>query len=199
MKAVKLVVLAVVIAAIAAQTPAPSPCLSPTSSDECKVLDAHGNVCIFDASAEQCKADPCTAINDAQACLDAACLPMPFVQGNGPSCMHPQLLCNRLKPIASECGALSICAIRNNICESIHEPKKGKTDTECDLKFPGWSIALVVIWLCIMAILGFIIFLIMSKGKQAGIKSVQREEVVVDSVQIRDSFHMQQPLMSNQA
>jgi len=183
---------AVVIGALAALAFAQSPCIGKTE-EACNIAPSQGLYCVMVGGS--CQADPCQSISNSSACLaNPECMPVPW--NNGATCFSYSTICSVL-PVES-CRQLSVCASRGSYCSIIKPPEPGESGVSC-LKFPAWSIALMIIWVCIMAILGFIIFLIVSKGKQNQIKSVEREDVVVESVQIRDNFNLggtAQPLMA---
>ena len=188
-----LLVVAILAAVAAAQAPV-SACIG-KSEEECNIAPVHGLYCVMVGGS--CVADPCQTKNSTASCLaDATCMPVPWNDGAG--CFSYSTICSVL-PVES-CRQLTVCAARDSHCAIIKPPEPGTSGVSC-LRFPTWSIALMIIWLCIMIILGFIIFLIVSKGKQNQIKNVEREDVVVESVQIRDNFNLgnnqqQQPLMA---
>jgi len=160
----------------------------------CYGYTQQGELCTFDRERNTCVRDPCGNAADMSACMLAGCFPIYFTSGlpSTTSCVNPNMMCNILTE--SQCWASGFCNYRDGYCASMLEPRIGKTDAECDISFPQWSVALVIIWVCIMVILGFIIFLILNKSKQQAIKEVERSEVVVDSLNLRDNFQLQQPL-----
>jgi hypothetical protein len=153
-----------------------------------------GELCLFDREKNTCVKDPCANVGSMPACVQAGCFPIYFTVGLQAtvSCVNPNMMCNVLNE--QRCWASGFCNFRDGYCASMLEPRIGKTGAECELSFPAWSVALVIIWVCIMVILGFIIFLILNKGKQQAIKEVEHSEVVVDSLNLRDNFQLQQPL-----
>jgi hypothetical protein len=160
----------------------------------CYGLTNQGHLCIFNANKNTCEKDPCGSVLNMAACIQAGCFPSYFTFGmtSAVSCVNPNMMCNILT--ANQCYDSGYCVFRDGYCASMLEPRIGKTDAECDISFPQWSVALIIIWVCIMVILGFIIFLIINKGKQQAIKEVERSEVQIDSLNLRDNFQLQQPL-----
>jgi hypothetical protein len=155
-----------------------------------------GNLCLWNAARQVCVRDPCINNPDSRSCSNDVgnnCLSLPYNAGYGYTCVNAFMLCNGLQQTYCQTTAY-MCAWRGDYCAGASEPIIGKSDAECDVNFPQWSVALIIIWVAIMAILGFIIFLIVSKGRQQAIKSVEHSEVVVDSLNLRDNFNLQQPL-----
>jgi amino acid transporter len=191
----RFIVLAAIAALAVAQTDAPASC-GDRSDESCHVASTQFSNCVFLNGA--CKVDPCQSITDAAKCLaataDLKCIPIPF--SASVSCMNAELVCDVL-PYGA-CSQMSVCAKKSgSYCGIISKTTQGSSSVDCDLKFPTWSIALLMIWVCIMLILAFIIFLMMFGKKQ--VKNVEHSEVVVDSVQIRDNFSMSgtTPLMED--
>jgi hypothetical protein len=163
------------------------------SVDACYAATRTGYQCLWQDDMK-CFKDKCAGLSQNN-CLAQQCL---YLQGSQPVCMNPKLVCNLLSN--SECQQTNLCNWRSTgYCASATEPVVGKTSAECDLEFPQWSIALIIIWICIMVILGFIIFLIINKGRQRNVGPIENSGVVVESVNLRDNFNLQQPLTQNAA
>jgi len=185
-----------------------STCTAQTGLSQCMTQAQQGQSCDWIASSSLCVQDPCLQYTTVTSCLNntaLGCLPLPWngiwptnPTGNqvGPLCVSPGLVCHELSNLQGDCPATKFCTPKTDLgyCGSLIKSEGGTATTNCDLSFPGWSIVLIVIWMLIMCILGFIIFLIVSKGKQQAIKNVERSEVVVDSLHLRDNFNLQQPL-----
>lgn len=151
--------------------------------------------CVWNSVLSRCVDDQCVTMNVTK-CAENDCVPTPyssvFAAGRGP-CVNPDVFCALLTQ--PDCIKFPKCAWRSNsYCGVVQASTPGTTSVVCEIKFPTWSLALLVMWFFIMGILAFIIFLIMKKQRQAAIKGVETQEVVVDSVQIRDNFNLQQPL-----
>jgi hypothetical protein len=186
-------VLAVASSVVSAQT---SPCEQFQSAETCYSYTASGTAptaCVWQVGATGlCTPDPCKALNTEADCLNSPnCLPTNWTGLIG--CVTASLICDRLS--VRDCTKFPQCAVRaNSYCAMVPPPSPGTNSVLCEITFPVWSLALLFIWVCIMFILGFIVFLVVKKSRQAAIKGVERQEVVVDSVQIRDNFSLQQPL-----
>lgn len=195
--AIAAAILVLVCAASLVEAQAAACAAAGNSVTECYGKTVQGAMCVFNYQKNTCEVDPCnsaTASASMDSCLASGCLPLPYVQGTSQqnSCISPNLLCNALTEI--NCHTSGFCQARDGYCAFAQEPVVGKTDAECDINFPQWSIALIVIWVCIMLILGFIIFLIVNKNKSATISRVERSDVQVDSLNINDAFQLEQPL-----
>jgi hypothetical protein len=181
-------------------------CAAQTSLQSCVYQTQSGLNCIWNAVQSQCVIDPCTTYGDVNTCAANGCIPLPWnaawsppsLGQQGPTCVSTRVVCNEIT-VSSDCASTSFCQYRDGYCASVQETKPGTSTTSCDVNFPGWSVALIIIWLCIMIVLGFIIFLIVSKGKQQAVRAVEHSEVVVDSLHLRDNFNLQQPLAHNAA
>lgn len=139
-----------------------------------------------------CIGDPCQTLTDNATCSQTSkCVFIPW--SSGVRCFASSLLCSAI-PL-KECGKFSFCTIRENtFCDIVGRVGTNKVTANC-LQFPSWSIALMFVWLVIMIILGGIIALAMGKAKQQKVAGVEKDEdVVVDSVQIRDNFNLGDPL-----
>jgi len=181
------------IVALASGVSAQSGCSNQLTAESCFQLTASlSAICVWNA--DGCVPDPCGVINNYTQCVAHGCLPVEWTGGNGNSpCMTPTLVCDRLS--VTDCASFPSCAVRANAyCTIVPAAAPGTDQIVCEISFPTWSLALMVMWFFIMAILAFIIFLVVKKSKQAAIKGVETQEVVVDSMQIRDNFNLHQPL-----
>jgi len=150
-------------------------------------------LCVWDDS-KGCIKDPCLELTGNVSCAAGpGCLYMPW--STGATCFASYLLCANLG--TSNCKKYPFCTVRENTyCGTVGVIGVNKVKTECDVNFPSWSVALIIVWLIIMVILGFIVLLAMGKSKQQKVAAVEKDDdVVVDSVQIRDdNFQLGDPL-----
>jgi len=149
-------------------------------------------LCVWDDTAG-CITDPCLQYSENTTCAKGpGCLWMGW--SLGAPCFASYLLCANLG--TANCGKYPFCTIREkSYCGTVGVIGVITTTTQCDVSFPTWSIALIIVWLIIMVILGLIVLLAMGKSKAQKITGVEGPgDVVVDAVQIRDNFQLGDPL-----
>ena len=190
------IILAVVASGISAQSG--DACANYNTIASCATASAQTNpiLCVW-TDQKGCVKDPCLEFSSNSTCeTGPGCLWMPW--STGARCFASYLLCANLG--VENCKKYPFCTVRENTyCGTVGVIGVNTVKTECDVKFPSWSVALIIVWLIIMVILGFIVLLAMGKSKQQKITGVEKDDdLVVDSVQVReDNFQLGDPL--NQA
>ena len=184
----------VVVACAAAVRGQASPCANFGSVTACAAAAAQSSpiLCVWSDS-QGCAADPCTQLSNVTCGSTTGCVYMGWL-GGGFKCFSASLLCTNLG--VQNCDLYSFCTKKDNAyCTVVGILGTNTVTTECDVKFPTWSIALLFVWLILMVIFGFIIFLAMGKAKGQKVKGVEKDDdVVVDGTNIRDNFQLGEPL-----
>lgn len=189
------VVFAATVASLAAaQAPATDACANYQSISACAAVTSQASptTCVWNDQ-KGCTGDPCQDRNDNQTCgATSGCVWMGW--NVGVNCFSAALLCSNLD--VANCDKYPFCTPRDNqYCAVVGILGANTVKAECDVSFPQWSVALMFVWLLIMIILGIIVALAMGKAKQQKVQGVEKDEdVVVDSVQIRDNFQLGEPL-----
>lgn len=173
---------------------AQSGCSNYNTIASCATAAAQSNpmYCVWDDQ-KGCVIDPCIQYFTNTTCQGSSgCLWFPW--NYQASCFSSYLLCANLG--VTNCKKYPFCTVRENTyCGTVGVIGVNTVKVECDFSFPGWSVALIIVWLIIMVILGFIVLLAMGKSKQQKVTGVEKDEdVVVDSIPIRDNFHLGDPL-----
>lgn len=193
-------VLVCIVSVVCGQTPTVDPCNQ--FADDVSCYTSAARSCVFQGG--QCITDPCRNINDGPTCRSTlGCLSATWAANVSSTifpCFSYRLICTQLT--IDVCTKMSMCAIRSNAYCMYAVPEgdgvTGQSTSQC-APFPVWSIALIVVWVLIMIILIFIIVLILKKRNHV-IKGIEREEIVIESVAIRDTFNpaaasLHQPLV----
>lgn len=150
----------------------------------------HGNdVCVW--LNNQCQTDPCAVLQDASSCTSAAsCV---FVAGGSSTtnqCYSSQRLCSlitsQISASADVCQSYPWCLpTTDKTACYYYEPGQSSASgpsTENCLSFPSWSIAIIVLWVLVMAILGGVIALALRQRRLDAIAGMESEDVYVEHV-----------------
>lgn len=186
--------LCIIAAVHAQQSIDDGPCLEAESIAACAAKSASPTptLCVW-SDEKGCIQDRCRFISNNVTCKNTpGCVAMPW--SSGATCFGAALLCSNLG--TDYCTKYPFCTVRDQTyCAVIGILSANTVKAECDVNFPKWSVALIFVWLIIMVILALIIALAMGKAKQQKVTGVEQDgDLVVESVQIRDTFQLGEPL-----
>ena len=156
-------------------------CAAQTTLAQCFAETRSGKLCVF---RESCIKDPCRLSNTQNSCLQTNpfCVWQPI---SLISCFDQQILCSSLS--AGSCESSPLCRARDDFCQYSVPEATGAPSPNAPAQcagFPGWSIALLIVWLGLMGVLVFIILLIRKKSRQDSVTGVERSEVQIESVHL---------------